>query len=360
MSVAETMTRARNSKNVTIKDVARVADVSTQTVSRVINNRPNVAPDTRDHILQVIAELGYAPNIIAKSLSSGRSHTLGVIGFGLEYYGSTSVLRGIEQKAHEIGFSIILSLLDGYEVDRVDHILRELLARQVEGIIWSIPGIGKDLKGLTRKFTEAEIPIVFLNKEQTGTNMVVAMNNRLGGQLATQHLLDQGYRRIGIITGPAGWWEAHQRTLGWQETLAHTGLSDLERCRVEGDWSPRSGEVGLQRLLKQVPDLEAVFVSNDQMALGVLQAARQLGVSVPQELGVVGFDDVPEAAYFFPTLTTIRQNARKLGALAVEKLYDDLRNKEDGEGASRETTWVEPRLIVRDSSQRDSRRIKKV
>lgn len=346
------MTRARNSKNVTIRDVARVADVSTQTVSRVINNRPNVAPDTRDRILQVIGELGYAPNIIAKSLSSGRSHTLGVIGFGLEYYGSTSVLRGIEKKAHEIGFSIILSLLDEYEMDRVDRILQGLLSRQVEGVVWSIPGIGKDLQGLSRKFAEAEVPIVFLNKEQTEDNMVVAMNNRLGGRLATNHLLDQGYRRIGIITGPAGWWEAQQRTFGWQESLQLAGCSGVERLRVEGDWSPSSGEAGLYQLLDQSPDLDAVFVSNDQMAFGVLQGARQLRIHVPQELGVVGFDDVPEAAYFFPALTTIRQNARKLGALAVEKLYDDLRGKEDGAGSRRETTWVEPRLVIRESSLR--------
>lgn len=343
----------RNTRNVTIKDVARVAGVSAQTVSRVINNRPDVASETRSRILEVIAELGYAPNIIAQSLSSGRSSTLGVIGFGLEYFGSTSVLRGIEKRANDIGFSIILSLLDEYEMDRVDRILMELLSRQVEGVIWSIPGIGRTLEGLSHKFAQSGIPVVFLNKEQTENNMVVALNNRMGGQMATQHLLEQGYRRIGLITGPTGWWEAHQRRLGWQETLRDAGVTDFDALLEEGDWSPQSGEAALYRLLEKSPDLDAVFVSNDQMALGVLQAARRLNLHVPQDLGVVGFDDIPEASYFYPALTTVRQNARLLGALAVEKLHDYIRGDEQHRALAAETTWVEPRLIVRESSTRE-------
>lgn len=343
----------RHTKNVTIKDVARVAGVSTQTVSRVINDRPDVARDTRSRVLKIISELGYAPNIIAKSLSSGRSSTLGVIGFGLEYYGSTSVLRGIEKKANDLGFSIIVSLLDDYEMDRVDRILRELLARQVEGVLWSIPGIGKTLEGLSTKFAEAGIPVVFLNKQQTDNNMVVALDNRLGGRMATEHLLEQGYEHIGLITGPAGWWEASQRELGWRETLQERGVGGLDDLLAEGNWSPQSGEAALYCLMEKSPSVDAVFVSNDQMALGVLRAARQLGLRVPQDLGVVGFDDIPEAAYFYPALTTVRQNARELGALAVEKLHDYMRGEDEDDALATETTWVEPRLIVRESSVPD-------
>jgi DNA-binding LacI/PurR family transcriptional regulator len=344
------MPKNRNSKKVTIKDVARAAGVSTQTVSRVINNRPDVSSETRARIKKLIKELGYAPNIIARSLSRGRSNTLGVIGFGLEYYGTTSVLRGVEQKSNEIGFSIILSLLDDYEIDRVDHILQDLLSRQVEGIIWAIPGIGKTLKGLSEKFAEAEIPVVFLNKDQTEDNIVVAMDSRLGGRLATEHLLAEGYQQVGIITGPADWWEARQRELGWRGTLKEAGIDDLDPLKAEGDWTPASGEQALRTLLDQTPDLDAVFVSNDQMALGVLQAARQLGIQVPDELGVVGFDDIPEAAYFYPKLTTVRQNTRKLGGLAVEKLYEFIQANQNNHDFSLDTTWVQPRLVVRESS----------
>jgi DNA-binding LacI/PurR family transcriptional regulator len=349
------MARKKNSQKVTIKDVARAAGVSTQTVSRVINNRPDVSSETRARIEELIDELGYAPNIIARSLSRGRSNTLGVIGFGLEYYGTTSVLRGIEHKSHELGFSIILSLLDDYEIKRVDRILQDLLSRQVEGIIWAIPGIGKTLQGLSEKFADANIPVVFLNKDQTEENAVVAMDSRLGGQLATTHLLEQGYRKIGIITGPADWWEARQREMGWRETLRDNGVNHLETLKAEGDWSPASGEKALHILLDRVPDLDAVFVSNDQMALGVLQAARQLGISVPGELGVVGFDDIPEAEYFYPRLTTVRQNTRKLGGLAVEKLYKFIKANHDNRTISMDTSWVQPRLVVRDSSARSRR-----
>lgn len=348
------MSAARTPKMVTIRDVARAAGMSTQTISRVINDRPNVAPTTRARVQRIIADLGYAPNMMAKSLSSGRSHTVGVVGFGLEYFGSTSILTGIEQRAQQLGYSVILTLLDEYELDRVDRILRAFLSRQVDGLVWTIPGVGRTFQGLSEQLTQAGLPVVFLNKVATGNNQVVALNNRRGGQLATDHLLAQGYRRIGIITGPQGWWEARQRQLGWQDSLAAAGLGPEKALQTGGDWSPRSGEQGLYRLLEQAPDLDAVFVSNDQMAIGVLQAARIRGLGVPENLGVVGFDDIPEAAYFYPALTTVRQDARALGALALEKLVRAIEG-ESGDSAALSTTWIEPELIVRESSLRQHR-----
>lgn len=344
------MANLRNSQKVTIKDVAKAAGVSTQTVSRVINDRPDVSEKTRERVKKIIDKLDYAPNIIARSLSRGTSNTLGVIGFGLEYYGSTSVIRGIERKANQLGFSILLSLLDEYEVSRVDHILQGLMARQVEGVIWAIPGIGKSLQGLTEKFQDVDIPVIFLNKEQTENNIVVALNNRLGGRLATEHLIEQGRPSVGIITGPADWWEAREREIGWRETMHQNGQTELEGMKEEGDWSAASGELALYRLKERNPEMDGVFVSNDQMALGALQAARQLNINVPEDLAVVGFDDVPEAAYFYPKLTTIRQNTRKLGALAVEKLYESIKAKRNGGSIRGEISWVKPRLVVRKSS----------
>ncbi len=341
-------------KRVTIKDVARVAGVSTQTVSRVINDRPNVSPETRLQVKEVIAQLGYAPNIIARSLSRGRSDTFGVVGFGLEYYGSSSVLRGIEEKSSELGFSVLLSLLDTFELSRVDEILRELLAHQVEGIIWAIPGIGEELKGLPKRFEHTPVPVVFLNKEKFDSDTIVAMDNRCGGKLATKHLVEQGFTRIATITGPSNWWEARQRELGWRQAMREAGFDNLDELCMEGDWTAPSGEVNFHALYAKSPDIDAVFVGNDQMALGALKAARRLGLSIPQDVGVVGFDDIPEAAYFYPSLSTVRQDVRALGAMAVEKLCGLIQEPKREGDVDQETTWIKPKLIVRKSSVRDS------
>jgi DNA-binding LacI/PurR family transcriptional regulator len=338
---------------ITIKDVARAAGVSTQTVSRVLNERPDVSSETRLRVQQVIAELGYSPNVIARNLSRGRSNTLGVIGYGLVYFGSSGVIAGIESKANELGYSLTLSLIDQVEPTRVDRILYDFLSRRVEGIIWAVPGNTNAINWLTDKFSDVHTPIISINMGHDGLDHVVALDNRLGGRLATEHLLQAGYQCIGIITGPRHWWEAKERLMGWQETIEEAGgYSDIDRLIVEGDWNAPSGDVGLHSLLDQNPEIDAVFVSNDQMALGSLQAARRLGLKVPEDLGIVGFDDIPEAAYFYPSLTTVRQNTQKLGALAVHQLHALIQVEHRGKAPDSEIAWVKPRLIVRKSSVR--------
>jgi DNA-binding LacI/PurR family transcriptional regulator len=335
---------------ITIKDVARVAGVSTQTISRVLNNRSDVSKETRSRVQQVIAALGYSPNVFARNLSRGRSNTLGVIGYGLVYYGSSSVLTGIESKANELGFSLTLSLIDRVEPSRVERILYDLLSRRVEGIIWAVPGDVSALSWLDEKFSRVQTPLVYINKGSNGSDQVTALDNRMGGKLATEHLLQQGYQRIGIITGPCSWWEAQERLNGWREVVDTAGYSDIDSLIVEGDWNAPSGDVGLHALLDRNPEMDAVFSSNDQMALGALQAARRLGLCIPEDLGIVGFDDIPEAAYFYPPLTTVRQDTRKLGAMAVERINTLIQAKHEGETIEPSTSWLEPRLIVRKSS----------
>jgi len=341
-----------NDKHLTIRDVAKAAGVSTQTVSRVINERPDVASETRAHVKKIISELGYAPNIIARNLSRGRSNTLGVIGYGLEYYGSTSVLRGIERKANQLGYTLLLSLIDRVEPARVDQIVHELLSHQVEGLIWTVPGNITTFDWLSEKFSQVQVPFVQLNRSQSGNELIAAMDNRLGGRLATQHLLDQGYKRVGIITGPLRWWEAAEREAGWRSVLLEIGVGNPDKYKTTGDWNAASGDVGLQTLMIQAPDIDAIFVSNDQMALGALQAARRLGLTVPEDLGIVGFDDIPESAYFYPPLTTIRQNAHKLGALAVERISALIKLRDNIQTIKPSISWVQPRLVVRKSSQK--------
>lgn len=337
---------------ITIKDVARVAGVSTQTVSRVLNNRSDVSVETRSRVQKVISALGYSPNVFARNLSRGRSNTLGVIGYGLVYFGSSSVLTGIENKANELGFSLTLSLIDRVEPSRVEQILYDLLSRRVEGIIWAVPGDINALDWLAEKFSHIQIPLVYINKEPNGSDQVTALNNRLGSKLATEHLLQQGYQRIGIITGPNSWWEAQERLNGWMEVVNTAGYANIASLIVEGDWNAPSGDVGLHALLNRNPEMDAVFSSNDQMALGALQAARRLGLSIPEDLGIVGFDDIPEAAYFYPPLTTVRQDTRKLGAMAVERINALIQAKHEGETIEPSTSWLEPCLIVRKSSMK--------
>jgi len=342
---------ARN-QNVTIKDVAEAAGVSTQTVSRVINHRPDVSPKTKERVQKIIVELGYSPNVIARSLVRGRSNTIGVVGWGLGYYGPTSILKGIEQKANQLGFSLLLSLLDDFDPSLIDNITNNLLSRQVEGIIWAVPGNDRLIGQLSVRFKRVAVPVIFLNKQKSNDDLVVALDNRYGGRRATEHLLDQGYQRVGIITGPADWWEAHEREAGWRQVMQERGIDDLEDLRVVGNWSAESGNIGLIHLFEKSPQIDAVFACNDQMALGAMQAARQMGIKIPQDLGIVGFDDIPEAAYFYPPLTTIRQDARSLGALAVDQMCNSIRSQQQAKEFKPDAVWVKPNLIERESSVR--------
>jgi LacI family transcriptional regulator len=342
----------RKSK-VTIRDVAKAAGVSTQTVSRVINHRPDVSSETRSHVTKIITDLGYAPNTIAQSLSSGRSKTLGVVGFGLQYYGPASVLTGIERKANELGFSIILTLLDQFDAEKIEHTLTYLTARQVEGVIWAIPGFTGTMSVIDEVANNITVPMVLLNRKSSSSNIVVSMDNHTGGRIATEHLFEQGYKKIGIITGPTNWWEAQQRLAGWREAMTGKGITEIDDLIFEGNWEAESGDRGFKALHATVPDLDSLFVSNDQMSLGVLQSAYQVGLNIPDDLGIVGFDDIPEASYFIPPLTTIQQGAIELGALAVTRLNECIDEGQDQDCGQSNQNLVTPKLIVRQSSVRN-------
>ena len=341
-------------KRVTIKQVAREARVSTQTVSRVVNNRPDVAPETRQRVLQVIDKLGYRPSNIARSLIQGRSCTLGVVGYGLEYFGPSRTLSGIERQANELGYSLLLSLIRQPEKNDVEQILLELLSRYVDGIVWAVPEIGNNRDWTQQGIPYLPVPVVFLSTQPRPNQSVVAVDNRSGGRMATKHLLDQGYQNIGLITGPLDWWEARQRQLGWQDALKE--VTTENNLVVEGDWTAESGERGLRQLLEQRPDMDAVFVCNDQMALGALQAARQMGVLVPEDLALVGFDDIPESAYFYPPLSTVRQDMVELGRRAVRELGRMIEaSQQDKAVVEPKAILLQPQLIIRESSIRERR-----
>lgn len=338
-------------KAATIKQVAHRAGVSTQTVSRVINNRPDVAPETRDRVQGVITQLGYQPNALARSLIRQRSYALGVVVAGLTYYGPARTLAGIQQQAAESGYRLLLDLLPAPETDAIEPVLRDLLAWQVDGIVWAVAEIGPNHAWLQEQMPDLPAPVVFLNMEPRPNLLSASVDNRLCGLLATEHLLAQGRRDIGILTGPLYSWEAQQRRLGWQQALLEAGISVEAEQEVEGTWLVSSGEEGLRHLLEQVPNLDAVFASNDQMGLGVLTAARRLGIRVPDDLAVVGVDNIPESAYFYPPLTSVQQHLFDLGRTSVRMLVDRIDSvQRDQLPAESEPVWLQPELVIRESS----------
>ena len=337
-------------QRVTMRQVAEEAGVSIQTVSRVINDRPDVAPETRQQVRDIINRLGYRPSNIARSLIQGRSCTLGVVGYGLEYFGPSRVLVGIEHQASAMGYSLLLSLLRQPENGDV-RVLHDMLAHHVDGIIWAVPEIGHNRNWVSEEIPGLAVPIVFLDMQSRPNLSIVNVDNRIGGRLATKHILDQGYRHIGLITGPLDWWAARQREQGWRDALEEAGLRVNDKLIVEGDWSAASGEQSLLQLLQQSPEIEAVFACNDQMALGVLKAARKNGLNVPKDLAVVGLDDVPEAAFFCPPLTTVRQDLDELGRSAVQELGRLIEaSRQNDVDAEPETIWLQPELVIRESS----------
>src|SRR5215217_3721484 len=342
---------SNKSRQVTISQVAKEAGVSSQTVSRVINNRQEITPETRQRVQEVIKRLGYQPNVLARSLIQRRSHTLGVVTSGLEYFGPSHILIGLEQGANQAGLSILLNLIHQPETRDIGSLINGLISRQVEGIIWAVPEIDNNRIWFRENLDQLPIPVIFLSTQPRENLNVVEIDNWHGSYIATQHLLERGYRKIGHIAGPLTWWAARERRRGWQDALTAAGISFTEEWLVEGNWSAESGERSLYELLARFPDLQAVFACNDQMALGLMRAARSLGKRIPDDLAVVGFDDIPESAFYHPPLTTVRQGLYELGHVAVQT-FMKLRQAEHLEEANiaAHTVLLQPQLVVREST----------
>lgn len=340
-------------KRPTIKQVAKAAGVSTQTVSRVINDRPDVAPDTRERIQMAIDELGYQPSALARSLIQQRSYTLGVVTAGLKYIGPSRTLNGITSAAEEAGYSLLLKELSRFDAYDVVPIFQALLSRHVDGIIWAVPEVGENRNWVNKLSLDLNIPIVYLAMEPKEDISTVSVDNYLGGRMAMSHLLEQGYRNIGHISGPMDWWEARQRMVAWKDSLRESGFEAREEHWAEGNWSSTSGVQAVERLFEQYPGMDSIFVANDQMALGVIQVMYQKGLRIPEDLGVVGFDNIPESAFFCPSLTTVQQDQYAVGKVAVEQTIKIIESGWQGlEPMKSKSIMLTPTLVVRKSSLR--------
>jgi LacI family transcriptional regulator len=339
------------SKRVTIRDVAAAAGVSHQTVSRVLNDRPDVAEETRDRIWQIIEELNYQPSAIARSLIHQRSLTLGIVTAGLKYVGPSCTLNGVTKQAEDLGYTLLLKELPDFHANDVQPLLNSLLERRVDGIIWAVPEVRNNRDWLEDRLDGLSAPAVFMTMQARTGVSVVAIDNYAGGCMATKHLLEQGHRNIGHISGPLDWWEARQRKAGWRDTLLAAGVPEAGLHAEEGTWSSASGERAICRLLADNPEMDAVFVGNDQMALSVLQVACRRGIEVPKDLAVVGFDGLSDEAHYWPPLTTVHQDLRDLGSTAVRELVQVIESSSgDQVGFEPVSISLRPELVIRDSS----------
>jgi len=335
-------------QKMTIKDIARICNVSTQTVSRVLNKRPDVAQSTRAAIEKAIADLGYQPSALARSLVQQQSYTLGVIAAGLSYLGVSQTLNGITEQCEASGYALLLKALPRFDVTNIVPIIESLIAHQVEGIIFAAPELNDNVKLVQAQLPTTCPPMLFLKSRPHPRYTSVSIDNYNGARTLVEYLISLGRRRIGLISGPMDWLESRQRWQAWADTMAQLGapVSDAHWCA--GNWSSDSGEAGFARLAQSYPQMDAVFACNDQMALGVLHHAYLHGIRVPDELAVVGFDDLSEAAQFSPALTTMRQPLRELGNLTVQTLLAQLEGREVAP-AGREI-MLQPELVIRAST----------
>ena len=325
-----------------MRDVARLAGVSHQTVSRVLNEHPNVRQETRRRVLEAMQALNYRRNLAARTLVTRRSGTLGVIGFETTLFGPASMLYGIEDAARTAGYFVTVASVRTLERPSVLEAVDRLCQQSVEGIIAIAPksavtnalvqvpsGLGS--VGVGGGADDDAVP-------------TVRIDNAAGARLATQHLLDLGHSTVHHVAGPPDWPEARERVEGWRGTLYAAGapVPPVE----PGSWSAQSGyEQG--QVLARDPDVTAIFCGNDQIALGVLRALQEAGRRVPRDVSVVGFDDMPDSGYFLPPLTTIHQDFAELGRRSLAVLLDQITKPA---ASAPDHVLLSPELVVRAST----------
>ena len=319
-------------------DVAREAGVSHQTVSRVINGAPNVATATHERVRAAMQRLGYRPSASARTLAARRTRVIGVVTFVGAYFGPISTIRAVEAAARAQGYTPYTVSLAGLEMDQSRRVLDDLLQRDVEGLVVVAPT--DEQAGLVDSVLPRDLPVLALEARLPGRPLV-ASDNEKGGAMAAEHLLSLGHTRIGHVGGPPDWSEARLRTVGFEKVLAASGLTPV--ARTDGDWSARSGYEAWPALRES--GLTAVFVANDQMALGLLSALSEAGLRVPGDVSVLGYDNTPESGWYFPPLSTVEQEFRRAGEVGIEQLVRMVEGQE-----VEPAVLVSPALVVRRST----------
>ena len=329
------------SSRITIRDVANEAGVSHQTVSRVINGRERVSPDTRARVEKAIKELGYRPHAVARSLASGRSCTFVCVSPNLVDLTFAGILEGAEAEAREHEYLLVSS--SAPDVDAFAAIMDQLIpTRRVDGMIIINPYVDD-----RHSMIPTDFPVVYVGSRSKNPSISsVALDDFEAGIVATQHLLDLGHRKISMVTGPHNEDCTQDRIGGYRLALQQAGLPFDETNIRTGDWSADSGYKAYQSFLADGLQPTAVFAQNDLMAVGVMRAAREVNTNVPSRLSVIGVDDIPLASYFDPQLSTLKQDLVVIGREATRLLVDTIGNP-DGR---REHVKISPQLVVRKST----------
>ncbi|TWE09265.1 LacI family DNA-binding transcriptional regulator [Rudaeicoccus suwonensis] len=321
-------------------DVAQMAGVSAQTVSRVLREHQHVKAETRAKVMAAVEQLGYRRNNAARMLSSGRSNVIGLVLLQTGFYSRTAVTLGIEGAARDAGFAITTVTTPSLQTHDVEQAMSLLADQGVDGIILSLPliSVSPRIEELTRS-----IPTITTDGSRTAMTEVVAVDQVDAAQLATQHLIDLGHRTVWHVSGPAEWLDASSRLEGWRRTLQEAGITPPPE--VAGDWSPQSGYRAGQ-MLGRIPDVTAIFVASDEMAFGVIRALHEMGRRIPDDISVIGVDNIALSEYCSPSLTTVAQPFAQMGRLAV----DHLLNLMDDPSQVPAPSTVQPQLIVRAST----------
>ena len=323
-----------------MSDVAALAGVSHQTVSRVLNDHPSVLPATRQRVLDAIAQLGYRRNLAARALVTRRSGTIGVLSSGSALFGPTSTLIAIERAARDVGLFVSVATLPEWDADDVAGVLEHFMAEGVDGVV--VVAAHDDAVEAVRAFG-TPVPVVMVGPVDLPAPLrTVAVDQYQGGRQAVRHLLDLGHRHVTHLAGPLDWLDARRRIEGWRDELAAAGVDAGDP--IAGDWSADRGyAVGCDLLEGTLPT--AVFAANDQLALGLLRAFAEASVRVPDDVSVVGFDDVDGSAHFFPPLTTVRQEFATLGQRCLDVLLAAIAGED-----SQASELIATSVVVRASS----------
>jgi DNA-binding LacI/PurR family transcriptional regulator len=320
-------------------DVAAIAGVSQQTVSRVLNDHPHVSARARERVTSAIAQLDYRPNEAARALATGRSRVIGVVAHGSPHYGPASLVTSLVQAASGVGFAVSLVSIPHVGRHALVEAVDRHLSRRVDGLVVFAP---VQFAGSALAHVPAGMPLVTVNGDPKRSIPSVAIDHEEGARLATRHLLDAGHRTVWHVAGPPGWFDSAGRITGWERALRGAGAPVPPP--IQADWSAGSGyEAG--RALARMPEVTAVFAANDHLALGLMRALREAGKSVPCDVSVVGYDDVPGAECYLPPLTTIRPDFARVAQGALAALLGQMEHRQQ----TASPVAVPPQLIVRGS-----------
>ncbi|MFC0213164.1 LacI family DNA-binding transcriptional regulator [Paenibacillus chartarius] len=330
--------------SVTIKDIAKLAGVSHTTVSRAMNDSPLINEETKQRIRHLAAELGYTPNLYAKSLVSDRSHHIGLF-FSTLYTGTSSgffhdAVRGANEVFRE-GYQLVVKGIDDCRLSG----FHSVTGKSLDGIV--VVSQTEEDDDFLRYVQQKGIPYVVMNRQlEEGQCINVVSDESDGVRSMVRHLLALGHRSIGLIEGIPGFRSTKVRREGYMTELTDAGVPIRSEYIVSGEYTVESGFAAMRRLLRNRNGPTAVFCANDQMALGALKAIAEAGLRVPQDMTVAGFDDDTFAAYVTPALTTVRRPMAEMSRMAAERLLGAI----EGKGAAPETVYVRTELVVRDSA----------